>query len=420
MGIWGHGIFDSDTALDVKDVVFEEALDEGLNIRQASQRVLEYFAEEVDDSDDGPLIYQALAGLQMQYEDLQPETRSKTLAIIEAGGGMDQWEGGRNEAERQQVLEQFRWLLSTFPPPPETPRLLPPRPPKQTFGPGDLVSIPLPEGRLAFGRVLYDEAFGVYDVLSDQQEDPEELRHHPYLFRIVLTDSAISSGRWSVIGHLDFTLPEGQEAYVAFQMTGLSTPTKHWIYYQRQHRTVTAEAYAGLEPYERYDAELVEARIVHELLTPPEARTPWRSREQEIITASQEHQARFAALAWASTTDAPEEQIERLRAYVDVTLSQEIRDALELDYGWHEAAAEPRAWFYLDCLGGRGRCALWFDHRQRRWQVFLPNPYHPRLDLWDRELESELLAAIEDFWKLERITPRSALATLLSRTGNET
>lgn len=419
MGNWGTGIFDDDVSSDVGNV-FEEALDDGLNIHQASQQVLEYFANGLEDDDEGPVIYLALAGLQMQYEDLYPEIRSKTLAILEAGGGMERWEGFRYETERWQVLEQFRLLLSTFPPPPETPRPLVPRRPKQAFGPGDLVVIPLPGGRLAFGRVLYDDAFGVYAVLSDHQEDPETLRHHPYLFRIVLADSAIASGRWSVIEHLDFTLSEGQEAYVAFQMTGLSTPAKHWIYYQRQHRTVTAEAYAGLEPYERYEAELVEARIVHELLTSPEARTPWRSREQEIITASQEHQARFSALALASTTDAPEEQIERLRAYVDVTLSQEIREALELDYGWHEAAAEPRAWFHLDSLGGLVRCALWFDHRQRRWQVFLPNPYHPQFDLWDRELESELLAAIQGFWKLERITPRSALATLLSSKDKET
>jgi hypothetical protein len=419
MGTWGPGIFNNDTALDVEKF-FEEALDEGLNLHQANQRVLEIFAQEVDDADDGPLIYLALAGLQMQYEDLHLEIRSKTLAILEAGGGMELWEGGRNEAERQQILEQFRWLLSIYPPQSEIPRPLAPRRPKQAFGPGDLVHIPLPEGRMAFGRVLYDDAFGVYDVVRYQQEDPEALRHHPYLFRIVLSDSAISSWRWSVIGHLDFTLPEGQEAYVAFQKTGSSTPTKHWIYYQRQHRTVTAEAYAGLEPYERYDAELVEARIVHELLTPPEARTPWRSEKQAIITASQEHQAQFAALARACTTATPEEQIERLRAYVEATLSQEVREALALDYGWHEAAAEPRAWFYLDSLGGLVRCALWFDHRQRRWQVFLPNPYHPQLDLWDRELESELLAAIKDFWKLERITPRSALATLLNSKGKET
>jgi hypothetical protein len=403
----------------VKDVVFEKALDEGLNIRQASQRVLEYFAHSVEDAISGPFVYMALAGLQMQYEDLQPEIRSRVIAIIQDGSWLNQWEGSPGFAEWQQVLEQFRWILSIFPEPPETPRTLSPRPPKQAFGPGDLVRIPLPEGRMAFGRVLYDEAFGVYDVVSNHQEDPEELRHHPYLFRIVLTDAAISSWRWSVIGHLDFTLPEGQEAYVAFQMTGLSTPAKHWIYYQRQHRPVTAEAYAGLEPYERYDAALVEARIVHELLTPPEARTPWRSREQEIITASQEHQARFAALTRASTADPPEEQMARLRAYVEATLSQGVREALALDYGWHEAAAEPRAWFHLDSLGGRVRCALWFDHRQRRWQVFLPHPYHPQLSLWDRELESELLAAITDFWKVERITPRSSLTKFLSSTGKE-
>jgi hypothetical protein len=420
MGIWGEGIFNNDYALDVENV-FEKALDEGLNLHQASQRVLEYFAHSLEDEYigplNGPLIYLALAGLQMQYGDLQPEIRSRVLAILDAGGGMEQWEGEPDEAERQQVLEQFRWLLSTFPEPPETPRPLAPRPPKQAFGPGDLVRIPLPEGRMAFGRMLYHGAFGVYDVVSDRQEDLEVLRHHPYLFRIVLSDSAISSWRWYVIGHLDFTLPEGQEAYVAFALTGISDSTHHWITYQGHTRSATAEEYAGLEPYEVYEAEQVEERIRHELLTPPEARTPWHSSRQEIIKASQEHQARFFASEKASTTDSPEEQIARLRAYVEATLSQETREALGLDYGWHEAAAEPRVWFHLESLGGLVRCAIWFDHRERRWQVFIPNPYHPQLTLWDRELESELLAAIKDFWKVEGITPRAPITNL---QGNQT
>src|SRR5215469_4867949 len=118
MGIWGHGIFDSDTALDVKDVVFEEALDEGLNIRQASQRVLEYFAQDIEDDISGPFVYMALAGLQMQYEDLQPEIRSKVIAIILDGSWLKNWEESPGFTEWQQVLEQFRWILSIFPEPP--------------------------------------------------------------------------------------------------------------------------------------------------------------------------------------------------------------------------------------------------------------------------------------------------------------
>lgn len=88
MGIWGPGIFDSDKALDVENV-FEEALDDGMNLRQANQRVLDYFAQDLEDEYcdplDGVIIILALAGLQMQYEDLHPEIRSKALAILEAG-----------------------------------------------------------------------------------------------------------------------------------------------------------------------------------------------------------------------------------------------------------------------------------------------------------------------------------------------
>ncbi len=420
-GYLGPGIFDNDVASDVKNV-FEAALDEGLGIHQASQRVLEEFAEDVEDDDDGPLIYLALAGLQMQCGNLHPEMRAKALAILDAGRGLELWEGSRNVAERQQVLEQFRLLLSTFPPPPETPRPLPPRPPKQSFGPGDLVCIPLPEGRMAFGRVLNDGAFGVYDVVSDHQEDPEELRHHPYIFRIVLSNSAISSWRWSVVRHLDFDAAEAQEADVAFQVTDVLNAAHHQISFRGEMRPATAEEWAGLEPLEVYEAEHVEERILHELLTPPEARTPWRSSTEDmfaLIKAAQEHKAGLQTPERVSTAHSPDDQIAWLRAHLEEALSREVREALELVYMWHEETAEPRAFFQLESLGGRVRCSLWFSNRERRWQVFIPNPYYPRLTAEESELESELLAAIKAFGELEGIAPLPSITNLQSSRDYE-
>ncbi len=113
MGTWGTGIFDDDVALDVRDA-FEDALSDGLDISAATRRALEEFGSAAEDSDDGPIIYLALAALQLQREALQPEIREKVLHLIATGEGLGRWEDADPAAltDRKLVLETLKTKLA--------------------------------------------------------------------------------------------------------------------------------------------------------------------------------------------------------------------------------------------------------------------------------------------------------------------
>jgi Domain of unknown function (DUF4259) len=109
MGTWGTGIFDDDLASDIQNE-FEKALDESLTVKEATQRIIEFYQDEMEDEDEGPIIYLALAALQLEQEELQAEVRKKALEIIESGEGLVRWEEAKEEelVERKQVLEDLK------------------------------------------------------------------------------------------------------------------------------------------------------------------------------------------------------------------------------------------------------------------------------------------------------------------------
>jgi len=84
MGTWGTGIFADDTAADIREDWRESILD-GLTPAEASARILERYADEVDDPDQGPVVWLALAAAQFQTGRLLPDVRDNALAIIESG-----------------------------------------------------------------------------------------------------------------------------------------------------------------------------------------------------------------------------------------------------------------------------------------------------------------------------------------------
>lgn len=62
MGTWGVEIFDDDFALDIQ-AEFEKAMDQGLSVKKATQRILYDVQDVLEDEDEGPLVYLALAAL---------------------------------------------------------------------------------------------------------------------------------------------------------------------------------------------------------------------------------------------------------------------------------------------------------------------------------------------------------------------
>jgi hypothetical protein len=113
MGMWGAGIFDDDTAADVR-LDYVAAVDEGASPSEATHRVLESWRTSNADPDQGPVIWLALAAVQLDRNELQEPVRAAALDVIERGAGLDRWREAGEEAlrERRAVLEELRRRLA--------------------------------------------------------------------------------------------------------------------------------------------------------------------------------------------------------------------------------------------------------------------------------------------------------------------
>jgi hypothetical protein len=114
MGTWGYELFEDDVTLDVRGD-FEEAIEAGATVVEATELILETHAWEIVDSDDGPLVWLALAALQREHGHLQAWVKAPALAILDSGIGLGRWEdaGPDQLAKRKAVLATFAEQLKT-------------------------------------------------------------------------------------------------------------------------------------------------------------------------------------------------------------------------------------------------------------------------------------------------------------------
>ncbi len=90
MGAWGVGIRQDDFGCDVEGA-FEDQLKDGKTIDEATRYVHEHFANAVNDCDDGPLFWLALADMQWKYGDLDPAALQRVTEIVDSDTGMERW-----------------------------------------------------------------------------------------------------------------------------------------------------------------------------------------------------------------------------------------------------------------------------------------------------------------------------------------
>ena len=141
MGTWGVGVFANDIAADVRGEWRDAVLD-GAEPEEATQRLVDEFSDALADEDDAPLFWIALAAAQMETGRLQPEVRDRALSIIASGGDVDRWqsEGNVRSARlRVRVLERLAEKLRGPQPAPKRLR----RPPVHAvaFDIGDVVAV---------------------------------------------------------------------------------------------------------------------------------------------------------------------------------------------------------------------------------------------------------------------------------------
>lgn len=117
MGGWGPGLFSDDLACDVRDA-YREMIEDGLDDAEATRRVVAEFGESVNDPDENPTFWLALAFTQSAIGRLDPTIRDRAVGILERGEGLHLWEHDPNLlARRKRALEKVR-VQFTGPQPP--------------------------------------------------------------------------------------------------------------------------------------------------------------------------------------------------------------------------------------------------------------------------------------------------------------
>jgi hypothetical protein len=148
MGAWGYKIYEDDDADDARHS-YKALLTKGIDGTAATDQFLKDWKESLEDSDDGPTIWFALADTQWKLGRLEKRVRDKAIEIIKDGSSLDRWrEGGEKMvAKRQKVLDDLKEQLLS--PQPERKKIKVKLPSKiATWTAGELFSYRLKSGKL--------------------------------------------------------------------------------------------------------------------------------------------------------------------------------------------------------------------------------------------------------------------------------
>src|ERR1700747_1074297 len=110
MGTWGTALFSDDTACDVRDEYIDH-LGDGLTGAQATERLLSKWASSLNDQDEAPAFWLALAATQWKYGRLESRVLQNALDVIDNGSDLLKWKSSPDYRKRQAVLEKLRATL---------------------------------------------------------------------------------------------------------------------------------------------------------------------------------------------------------------------------------------------------------------------------------------------------------------------
>ncbi len=173
MGTWGYGIRQDDFVCDVISA-FEDLLKGGSTVADATNAVQSKFSTELEDRDDEPLFWIAIADAQWTYGQLDVHVLSRIKNDLDSGRTLVRWEDDRSgQSRRNAVLDKFIKKIGIPNSRPKKPSQAVIRSPK--YRPGECLSICLPNGQYGAALVLVADhtnveygknLIGVIDYLS--------------------------------------------------------------------------------------------------------------------------------------------------------------------------------------------------------------------------------------------------------------
>ena len=118
MGVWGTGIFQDDTACDIRDD-YRDLIGNGSSGKDATRQILKSYASSLADPDASGVVWLALAATQWKLGRLESEILAKALDVIDSGTGLNRWTPDTKDfARRRAALIKLRAEITT-PQPPE-------------------------------------------------------------------------------------------------------------------------------------------------------------------------------------------------------------------------------------------------------------------------------------------------------------
>jgi hypothetical protein len=152
MGAWGAGIYQDDTACDVRDD-YRDHLGDGLTGPEATARILAEYKSSLAEPAESGVVWLALAGAQWRCGRLEADTCQEALRVIDSGTDLVRWQhDARDLARRKEALQKLRAQITSPQPPAKKVR-------KQILEScdwpvGSVVSYRLISGNLAMLRVI--------------------------------------------------------------------------------------------------------------------------------------------------------------------------------------------------------------------------------------------------------------------------
>jgi hypothetical protein len=154
MGTFGTAIFSDDFACDIRDE-FKELIGEGLTPEQATNALVNSYADSLNDPDEASVFWLALAAIQWKTGRLLDTVKEKATGIIEVGSDLERWklQGDKKLlAQREKQLQKLKeQLLSPQPAPKRIAKLYKHFTP---FEVGDVVAYAHSSGNFALMRVV--------------------------------------------------------------------------------------------------------------------------------------------------------------------------------------------------------------------------------------------------------------------------
>lgn len=112
MSTWGTGIYENDTAEDVR-TAYSKLQNSGRSSEEMQTELLEMFFDVIADSDDAPLFWMALADQQWNSGTLTEMVKQNALDAIRLGVDLNQWYEASPELgnQRKSILHQLQQQL---------------------------------------------------------------------------------------------------------------------------------------------------------------------------------------------------------------------------------------------------------------------------------------------------------------------